>query len=53
MQRGKTIDEVLVIPGAHQGPVPLHPQRGTPRGHQRKTRGVLAQQPAGARLGFF
>jgi len=42
IERGKTVDEVLVIPCAHQGPLALHPQCRAQRRHQRKTRFVLA-----------
>ena len=42
IERGKTVDEVLVIPCPHQGPLALHPQRRAQRRHQRKPRFVLA-----------
>jgi hypothetical protein len=38
----KTVDEVLVIPCPHQGPLALHPQRRAQRRHQRKPCFVLA-----------
>jgi hypothetical protein len=42
IERGKTVDEVLVIPCPHQGPLALHPQGRAQRRHQRKPCFVLA-----------
>src|SRR5215813_1689041 len=53
MQRGRTIDLILVVPDAHGGAIPLHAERRVSRWHQRKTRFVLAQQDAPPRLRFF
>ena len=42
IERGKTVDELLVIPSPDQGPLALHPQRRAQRWHERKPRFVLA-----------
>ena len=42
IERGKTVDELLVIPSPDQGPLALHPQRRAQRWHERQPRFVLA-----------
>src|SRR5262249_49968661 len=39
---GKTIDELLVVPGPDYGAMALDPQGGSQRGHERKARFILA-----------
>jgi hypothetical protein len=53
IERGKTIDLVLVIPRADGGAMALDPQRGPSRRHQGKAGLVLTQQHARPGLGFF
>jgi len=53
MQRGKTLDLILVIPGPHHRTRPLHAQGDVERRDQGKTRFILAQQHALSLLGFF
>ena len=52
MQRGNTIDLILVLPGPHQRTTPLHAQGDVERRDQGKTRFILAQHPALALVGF-
>ena len=53
IERRTTIDLILVIPGAYDGPLPLHAEGGVERRDERKARFILAQQHARPRVRFF
>jgi hypothetical protein len=53
LERGHTIDLLLVLPRPPQGPVALHAQGGGERRPQRTTCCIWAQPPTRPRLRFF
>jgi hypothetical protein len=53
IERSKTVHLILVIPCPHQRTMPLDPQGGAQRWHERKARFVLAEEHACPCLRFF
>src|SRR5262245_61137181 len=53
IERGKTVDQVLIIPGPYQRPMALHPQGNMEGRYERKPRLILTQQHTRSRLRFF